>query len=154
MPGIPGLAGLVCLLAVITWQRNYAWRDDVSLFSALVRVDDTSAIGHYNLGAAYLHLRRCEDVIELSKQAFKNVPDYHMIYNNLGVAFHMLGRYPEAIANYRLAIKLKPDYAMTRYNLGLTFLKVGDANSAMEEYKILKSLDVERADKLLNLIGR
>jgi tetratricopeptide (TPR) repeat protein len=47
-----------------------------------------------------------------------------------------------------------PDYAEAHYNLGLTYLAIGDKNSALAEYNILKSLNPQFADELLNRINK
>ena len=71
---------------------------------------------------------------------------------NLGMNYDELGRHSDAIEAYKQAILIKPDYAEAHLGLGLTYLNLGDKSSALVEYKILKYLDTELANKLLNYI--
>ena len=47
---------------------------------------------------------------------------------------------------------IDPDFARAHYFLGLTYSAMRDKASAFEEYKILKTLDKELADDLINFI--
>jgi tetratricopeptide (TPR) repeat protein len=71
---------------------------------------------------------------------------------DLGVAYAKSGKYQEAIEVFQQAIRIKPDHANAHYNLGEVYLGLNDRNAAMEEYDILKNLDPQKADVLLNLI--
>ena len=106
----------------------------------------------YNLGVAYGKLGRWQDAVEAYKQAIRIKPDFAEAHCNLGVAYGELGRSQDAIESYKQAIRIKPDYAEAHYNLGVTYFMTGDKGSALEEYEILKTLDAEQANKLLNLI--
>jgi tetratricopeptide (TPR) repeat protein len=109
------------------------------------------AEAYLNLGAAYSNLGRDTEAIEPLNQAIK-IKETADAYANLGVTYANLGRYSEAIDPLKKAIKIKPDLPVAHFGLGVTYLITGDKDSALEEYKILKTLDVEKADKLFNLI--
>ena len=53
---------------------------------------------------------------------------------------------------YRKAIQIKPDFVLAHFFLGLMYLDVRDRNRALEEYRILKDLDPDYANDLLNMI--
>jgi Flp pilus assembly protein TadD len=127
-------------------------QDEIESFKRAIRIKPDYAEAHYNLGVAYDKLGRYQDAMESYKQAIRIKPDLAEAYLNLGNAYDKLGRYQDEIEAYKQAIRIKPDYANAHLNLGLTYLLVGDKGSALEEYKILKTLDIERANKLFNLI--
>jgi Flp pilus assembly protein TadD/4-amino-4-deoxy-L-arabinose transferase-like glycosyltransferase len=119
-----------------------------------IKINPDLAGAHYNLGVAYGKLSRPAEAIEAYKQAIRVKPDYAEAYNNLGIAYSNLGRYEEAINALKRAIKIKPDYANAHFALGFTYLSSGDKHSAMEEYEILKTLDAQMANNLLNQINK
>jgi tetratricopeptide (TPR) repeat protein len=135
-----------------TYSRLGRYQDAIEAFKQAIRIKPDYAEAHYNLGLAYRELGRWQEAIEAFKQAIRIKPDYAEAHCNLGVAYGNLGRYQDEIEVYKQAIRIKPDYAIAHYLLGLTYLSVGDKGSALEEYKILKTLDVEQANKLFNWI--
>jgi len=80
-----------------------------------------------------------------------NAPPLHY---NVAVALKARCRFDEAISCFRRVLLVKPDDIGAHYGLGAAYPAFGDSNSALEEYKILKTLDVEQANKLLKLIGK
>jgi tetratricopeptide (TPR) repeat protein len=130
------------------------YQDAVESYEQAIRIKPDNAGAHYNLGNACCALGRWPEAIEAFGQAVRINPDYAEAYTNLGIVYRRLGRFIEAIDAYKQAIKIKPDLAETHYNLGIAYLAIGDKNSAMAEYNILKYLNSEMADKLLNQINK
>ena len=120
---------------------------------------------YFGLEFIYDQLGNYKEAVEVCKQAVrlssahadvetKINPNFARAYLNLGVAYDGLGRFTEAIDAYKQAVKIKPDLAEAYYNLGLAYLAIGDKNSALTELNILKSLNPQFADKLLNQINK
>jgi tetratricopeptide (TPR) repeat protein len=127
-------------------------QDAIESYKQAIRIKPDYAMAHCNLGAAYGMLGRGQDAIESFKQAVRIKPDYADAHYNLGIAYGELGRHQEAIDAYKQAIRIKPDYAEAHSLLGAAYVTIGDKGSALEEYKILKTLDVDKANELSNLI--
>jgi tetratricopeptide (TPR) repeat protein len=128
------------------------YQDAIEAYKQAVRIKPDFVLAHYNLGVSYEGLGRYQDAAEAYKQAIKIKPDYADAHINLGVTYYKLGRYQDAVEPYKQAIRIKPDFVLAHYNLGVAYLVTGDKGSALEEYKILKTLDAEKANELLNLI--
>jgi tetratricopeptide (TPR) repeat protein len=128
--------------------------DAVESYKQAIRIKPDDSGAHYNLGNACCALGRWPEAIEAFRQAIKIQPDYVEAHTNLGIVYRRLGRFTEAIDAYKQAIKIKPDLAEAHNNLGYAYLAIGDKNSAMAEYNILKSLNSEIANKLLNQINK
>jgi len=126
----------------------------VSHFEQAIRINPDYADAHYNLGTAYGNLGRYQEAIKSLKQAIRIKPDDAEAHYNLGVTYGNLGRHQDAIETYKQAVRIKPDYADAHSNLGSAYFSTGDKGSALEEYKILKTLDVDKANKLFNLINK
>ena len=56
------------------------------------------------------------------------------------------------IEELKQAIRINPDHINAHYNLGLAYNLSNDKDSALEQCEILKSLDLEMANKLVNEI--
>ena len=125
----------------------------IEYFQQAIKIKPDYAEAQYNIGVACDALGRRQDAIEAYKQAIRIQPDYHNAHFNLGFACYQLGRYQDAIEAYKRAIRIKPDFAMAHYALGVAYVVLGDKSSALEEYKILKTLNTEQANNLLNLIN-
>jgi tetratricopeptide (TPR) repeat protein len=81
--------------------------------------------------------------------------DVAQFYFDLGTTYNnSFGPRQEAIDAFKMAIIITPDFAEAHYNLGVAYLETGDKGSALEEYKILKTLDVELANKLFKRINK
>jgi len=104
------------------------------------------------VGLGYSMLPHYTKAIEAYKQAIYIDPDNACAYRNLGDAYVNLGNYTKAIEAYKQAIHINPNNASIHYDLGIAYLLIKDRNSALNEYKILKELDIDKANKLFDLI--
>ncbi|MGD0786320.1 MAG: tetratricopeptide repeat protein [Sedimentisphaerales bacterium] len=138
----------------IAYSNLGRWPEAIDAYKQAIKIKPDSAKAYYNLGVAYGELGRSTEAIEAFKQAILIKSDYAKAHLNLGVAYGKLGRLSEAIEAFKQAIKIKPDYVEAHKNLGTAYLAVGDKNSAMAEYNILKSLNSQFANDLLNQINK
>jgi S1-C subfamily serine protease/Tfp pilus assembly protein PilF len=128
------------------------YNDAIEAFKQAIRIDPDYADAHYNLGVVYGILGFYSDAIEAYKQAIRIDPDYADAYCNLGVAYGQLGLYKDAVEAFKQAIRIDPDDTDAHGGLGLTYHLIGNNNSALNEYKILKGLDINKANKLFDII--
>ena len=108
----------------------------------------------YNIGCVYNNLGRYTEAVDAFRQAIKIDPRNIEAYCNLGTVYGQLGRYTEAIDTLRQAAQLRPDFAEVHYGLCVAYLMSGDKNSAVKEHEILKTLDPQKANTLLNLMSK
>jgi tetratricopeptide (TPR) repeat protein len=146
----PGYAGTYNILGS-AYSKIGRYQDAIEAYNKAIGITPTAEV-YNNLGVAHTQLGQLQEAIENFGQAIKIKPDYAEAYNNIGAVYNHFGWHQKAVAVYREAIKFKGGYVNAHYNLGLTFLTIGDSNSASEEYKILKALDAEKANELLNAI--
>jgi Flp pilus assembly protein TadD len=155
----PGLAsGLVMIsLAVVmvysagTVNRNAVWRDDVTLFTNMVRKSPDAAPPHNNLGYAYLKQNRLNEAVNEFITALKLMPEYAEAHNNLGNAYLDQNRLDESVNEFIAALKLRPDYAKAHNNLGYAYLKQNRLNEAVNEFITALKLMPEYAEAHNNL---
>jgi tetratricopeptide (TPR) repeat protein len=137
-----------------TYYALGRYPEAINVFEQAIKIKPDYVEAYYNLGVTYYALGRYTEAMEAYKQAIKIRPDLAMAYNNLGNTYYALGRYTEAIDAFKQSIKIKPDDAEAYNNLGVAYLAIGDKNSALAEYNILKSLNAEMANNLLNQINK
>jgi tetratricopeptide (TPR) repeat protein len=108
-----------------------------------------------HLAMVYIKMGRFSQAEQICLRAIKLDPTAKpaaSLYNNLGVIYGTTKRYKEAIQAFRQAIQINPDFAEAHCGLGISHLQTGDKNSAIKEYEILKEIDTEKANMLLQLI--
>lgn len=133
------------------------YQEAVDAFNQAIKIKPDYAEVYSNLGFAYHQLGRNAEAIEACLQAIEINPtgaSAASAYNNLGTFYGRLGRYQESIQAFEQAIKIKPDFADAHSGLGFSYLKSGDKASALKQYEILKSLDPQKANTLLNFISK
>lgn len=112
------------------------------------------AEAYCNLGVAYGKLNKSVEATESFGKAIKLKPGFTEAYYNLGAIYAQLGRFENAIDTLKQAVRTKPDYAEAHYALAISYLMAGNKNSAMAEYEILKKLNPEKANALLEFISK
>lgn len=134
-------AGLLLCLAVLTWQRNPVWRDELSLW----RDAATKAPGLFrvqsNLGLALYEAGQAEEALVVLQRALRLNPRYAKTWSNLGLVHEELGHPVEAEEAYTRALTLEPELAGARANLGRLCLALGREDEAREQLEGARSLD-------------
>jgi TolA-binding protein len=143
-------AGFLYYLGYIFFEKE-RYEEAIPFFKKSILKNPNDSVTYRARGVAYSKLGRYYEAIEALKQSIRIAPSSDA-YVNLGTTYSKLGRYNEAIKAYEYAIRIEPDDRYAHYGLGLAYLSVGNKRMALEEYKILKELDVEKANKLFNMI--
>jgi Flp pilus assembly protein TadD len=132
--------------------RKGKTQEAIAHYTEALRIKPDFAEAHNNLGAALAQQGRVQEAIAHFAEALRLRPDDAEVYSNLGNILSEQGRIEEAITHYAEALRIKPDYAEAHFSLGLTYLMIGNRDSAMEEYKILKTINRDMANTLLQKI--
>jgi protein O-mannosyl-transferase len=145
--------GMICLaLGVRTYNRNFDWRDGVSLWSSAIEAYPQAARPHNNLGFALLEIPgRLPDAIAEYQAALRIRPDYVEAHYDLGNALVKAGRLPEAIAEFQAAVRIAPNYADAHNNLGNVLFEAGRLSEAIEQFHIALRIKPDYAEAHNNL---
>ena len=109
---------LSATLFLASYQRNLAWRDELTLWEDVIKKSSNKSRGYNNVGVNYSLQGRIDDATAMYKTALRLKPDYLDAHNNLGNNYSRLGDIDAAIAEYKTVLRLKPDDAVARYNMG------------------------------------
>ena len=116
------------------------------------------AQAYISLGGTYDSIGRYNDAVQAFEQAIRIDPNMPQVHFHLGVAYGSAGgRYKDAASSLKQALTLNPNLPeapLARLFLGLAYIELGDKDSAMQQYEILKTLDNDFANQLLNEIKK
>jgi len=140
------------LADVYTWLERY--EDSFQYSQEAVRLKPDYADAYVTMGLSQIKLQRYENAIKILRVAITLDPNLEYAYFYLGVALSWLHRFQEAKDAHLKAIQLKPDFADAHLELGVVYVWLGDKTSAIEQYNILKNLDSNKAQELLDVITR
>ncbi len=142
---------IVSIFALLNFQRNFIWKDKLTLMQTMVKDAPNSAFAHYSLGIGYDSLGNLENAAEQFEKAIQLQPDYFEAHNNLGIVYDQLGRTENALREYHIVLKLSPDNFRVRNNLGILYEKKGDHDSALREYQTAIRIDPANVHAFTNL---
>jgi len=143
---------LTLLFMVGSYERNFVWRDEISLWQDVLAKSPAKPRPFCNLGIAFSHVGRYDEAIDLFKRAICLDPGYLEAYNNLGAAFTDANRPDEAVPVLEKAISMKADYAEAYYNLGRIYLIYReDRNTAISLFTKAIKFKPDYADAYINL---
>jgi protein O-mannosyl-transferase len=143
-------ASLVGVLALLTWRQSGYWQTSESLWSRVVRVDSTSAVGQSAMASLRYKQGRVDEGLAYSAGALAVAPGYAEARNDFAVGLSRKGRAEEALAEYRRALALKPRYDDAENNLGVLMMALGNGDSAITHYKRALEINPSNSDAEVN----
>ncbi len=145
------LACELCFFGLRTRSLTPDWRNEETLWRAvLVRFPDF-AEAHYNLGVALTQFGRTQEAIAHYEQALRIKPDDAGAHYNLGMALAQTGRIEDAIGHYKQALRIKADYAEAHNNLGTALAQTGRIKEAIDHYEQALRIKADDAEAHNNL---
>jgi Tfp pilus assembly protein PilF len=145
------LSIVVIVLVGATYARNSIWKDEISLWSDVIKKSPNKAGGYYSLGLAYQEMGLIDKSNKNYNIALKLNPNYADAYINLGVNYMSEGYIEKAIEAIKAAIKLNPYIPYAHLNLGIAYDKKGLIDIAIEQYQTALRLKPDFAEAYYNL---
>ena len=146
-------AGLVAVLAALTWAQSATYRDAETLYRTTIERNPECWLAHNNLGADLLeYAGRVPEALEHLETAVSLKPDYLPARNNLGSALSRLGRTDEAVVQYEAILRIQPGSVNAHNNLGNALAAAGRYEEAVREFQAALATD-SGAAKVHNNLG-
>ncbi len=123
------------ILTLLTYQQSGLYRNEITLYQAMLEKNPDCCMAENNLGNALLLADRPQEAIEHYKQALLIKPDYAEAHNNLGNILGDTGQSQEAIEHYKQALRVKPNYPEAHVNLGIALAKAGRRQEAIDHFE-------------------
>ncbi len=116
---------ILAALGLLARDRARIWRNDLTLFSNMLRTSPDSALVHANLGIALYDRERLDEAVASFRRAITLQPSYAMAHNNLAAALERQGYLAAAAAHYSTALDLAPGLLHAERNLGHLLVRLG-----------------------------
>jgi len=121
-------------------------------FKKALRLNPKLSDAHYYLGSIYFKQSRYQEAIAECRQAIAINPGDVKSLIILGVCFQQLGLFDQATDAFGGAIAAEGNSAAAHSGLGLVYCAQGELSKADEQYNILRKIDPELAEDLLDQI--
>ena len=131
---------IIVVLSITTYERNFVWHDELTLWQDVIKKSPQNARGHFNLGVAYNSRGMHDKAIEHLLTALSLTPDDPEIYYNLGLAYSSEGMTEQSIEQLKSAIRLKPDFYEAHYDIAVDYMSLGLTDKAIEHLTIALKL--------------
>lgn len=144
------LAGCLIILVltgyfVITIVKNAVWKNNMSLWSEVVKDYPDNALVHHNLGEGFKEYGMVESAVDEYKKAITLNPQLVIAYNKLGELLGNMQRYEEAVSYFKQSIEVDRGYPLSYNNLGVTYARMQKWEEAKQSWQ--KSLEIDPANK-------
>ncbi len=96
---------------------------------------DKPALGHTNIGLAYLKKAALSHAADHLRTALDYQPTLAEAHHNLGLVYTRSGKYNEAILSFREAIRTRPSYPEAYVSLAQLLLEEGRHQEARDAFK-------------------
>jgi cytochrome c-type biogenesis protein CcmH/NrfG len=90
--------------------------------------------------------------VDAFNQALQLTPDSVSVCNKLASAYILEGSYSMAVETLKKAVDIDPKNIASRFNLGIAYYLNGNFTAAFDQYQILKEMDKEQSDRLMEVI--
>lgn len=129
------LAIWIAGLSLLTFSRNSAWQNEITLWQDAISKAPNKAMSHNNLGSGYANNGELEKAKKEFLIAIRLDPQFAPALSNLGAYYHKKRDLQAAIDCYLRAVKANPRYAKARLNLGRAYAESGEAQKALECFR-------------------
>jgi Flp pilus assembly protein TadD len=146
-------AALILTLGTLALAQAMVWRDLLTFYENLVRLNPDSALAHNGVGAIYLDRGEEQRAEAQFREALRLQPGHAAALNNLGILAQRRGDLAEARRLYREAVIARPNQADVWNNLGTLFEEEGDLVRATLAYREAVRLDPAVPRFMANLAG-
>jgi tetratricopeptide (TPR) repeat protein len=129
-----GAAIMVCL-ALITIDRNGVWRDNITFYGHMVKMNPDSALAHFSLGLANWERNDIPRAQSEWKRTAEIDPRYFNVLAFLGQSYVRSNSFEQAEYYYTREVEEYPDDATAIYNLALLKEKLNKPHEALRYYE-------------------
>lgn len=133
---------LMLLFSFLSFQRNKAWENPLTLFTDVIQKDRSAAevsVGYFNRGNEYLRIQKTDNALSDYNTAIGLFHDFTDAYYNRGLIYYNTGDNNAAIGDFTSAIRLKPDYLPAYLNRGTIYRSQGNYDAALADFNYIIS---------------
>ncbi len=132
------IAAITCFVLTYSWstyERNFVWKDDLSLWSDIAEKSPDKARVYNYMGLAYHKVGDLDNAILQYKKGLSLNPFEIEAHINLGVSYFHKGLVDKAITHFKHVLEINPNNADAHYNIGIAYGSKGEYDVAYEEIR-------------------
>ena len=123
---------LLLTYGTLTYQRNFDWRNDKTLWEKTLEKNPNSARAYDTLGSFYTDQGNAEKALTYFQKAIQLNPKNYKTYTNLGVVYGHLGDYEKAEEALQYSIENLPNYYPAYDRLAIIYLRQKKYDEALK----------------------
>ena len=127
--------------AILTYRRNFIWKDELTLWNDVVLKSPDREIAYNQRGDAYMDLDNIPEALNDYNKAIEINPDYADAYNNRGNVYKAQGKIQRALDDFNKVIEIEPNPADAYNNRGNVYKEQGDIQQALADYN--KAIEID-----------
>ncbi len=124
---------IVCGYAVLTYRRNFVWRDTLSLWSDVIDKSPRKERGYIIRGNAYYSKGMPWEALSDFNRAIALAPRSVLAYMSRGNLYDSMGQLDQAVSDYSQAISINPFYGEAYNNRAVLFKRQGRFDEAIAD---------------------
>lgn len=128
------------------------YRNAIEAYQKSIRMKPDFPDAYINLGIDFYKLGEYGNAVDAFNQALQLTPDSVSVCNKLASAYILEGSYSMAVETLKKAVDIDPKNIASRFNLGIAYYLNGNFTAAFDQYQILKEMDKEQSDRLMEVI--
>ena len=145
---------VIVINSFLTIKRNTVWKDEITLWSDVIKKSPDKCRPYVNRGKAYILNGNLNKAKADLLKALKLYPDYSVLQSNLGIVYYKEGKIEDAYKHFSEAIRLNTYNVKARYNLGVAYFEQGKIEEAVKEYSDLVNYYLPDDHSVLNNLGK
>ncbi|MDP2921197.1 MAG: tetratricopeptide repeat protein [Candidatus Omnitrophota bacterium] len=149
-PMVMALIIAIVSYSMMSYIRNFAWRNEVSLWEDVTLKSPNKARGYINLGNAYKERGDFNRAAYNYERALNIKPDYDA-YNNLGAVYLRVDKKGQAEEMIKKAIEIEPGLTGAYNNLAIAYNRSGRKGDAIAVLMKAIEVDPDYADTYYNM---
>ncbi|MFC1485602.1 tetratricopeptide repeat protein [Candidatus Latescibacterota bacterium] len=142
---------LVSCYSFATYQRNFVWKNEYSLWTDVIKKSPMKKRPYINLGNYFYEHGDIAQAEQLFKTAITLDPDHPVAYNNLGTIYAARDDMDAALEAFQTAVRLTPGYADAHFNIGNVYYYRKQYDEAIREYRLAVARDPDLVEAFHNL---
>lgn len=131
---------IVTCYSILTYTRNFVWRDEFTLWNDAIRKSPQKARPYNSRGIAYVNKGNFGQALADFNKAIRLNPNYAEAHNNRGIIYANEGNLRQSLSDLNKAVQLNPNFSVAYYNLALAHY-----------YKKQYELAIKHCDKAIEL---
>jgi tetratricopeptide (TPR) repeat protein len=157
------IAGIILLiLAVLTWQQGFLYKNQLVLWTDVVKHNPDSWMAWGNLGDEYAALSNRTDLPQSQRDTdratarecytklYRLAPNQPLAHLKWGIVREYDGDLTEAKSEFEKALDLAPDFTIAMNSMGMLLMRQNQPAAAMEYYRRAIALDPSYAEARVN----